>query len=438
MLQAEQLIQGRYRLVRPLGENQQRPTWLTIDEATESGTLVVLKLLSFVNAIDWQQLKLFEREAMILQQLDHPRIPAYYDYFAIDDQQHWFGLVETYIPGKTLKELLASGRRFTENEIRMIAIAVLEILQYLHELNPPIYHRDIKPSNLIWGDDERIYLVDFGGVQDKAPTLGSTFTVVGTYGYTPIEQFGGRTIPASDLYALGATLVHLLTGVCPADLPQKDLRFDYQNLVTASPQLLRWLDRLIEPDANNRLPTAMAAIAALLATQPISRVVVDESAIAAAPNLRHPRVKLTRSATGLTLEMKPLFEVPKIVAYIGLGAIGLLCLTLPPLAMIIAGIAYYSVSSEPSYAVLRCEANQVMFYRQLPGLPQIQWGHQTLPIQSIQDVLHHNLNFSSGRSTDRSRVITIRTEYREWVFGHSLSFEEGDWLVAELRAWFQR
>ncbi len=105
---------------------------------------------------------------------------------------------------------------------------------YLHQLNPPVLHRDIKPSNLILGEDEQVYLVDFGAVQDSAVKEGGTFTVVGTYGYTAIEQFGGRAVTASDLYALGATLIHLLTGIAPADLPQKDLRIHFSDKVSIS------------------------------------------------------------------------------------------------------------------------------------------------------------------------------------------------------------
>jgi Serine/threonine protein kinase len=92
----------------------------------------------------------------------------------------------------------------------------------LHELSPPVLHRDIKPSNLILDDSEQIYLVDFGAVQAQASVTGVTFTVVGTSGYAPLEQFWGRgAVAASDLYALGATLIHLLTNTYPADLPQK-------------------------------------------------------------------------------------------------------------------------------------------------------------------------------------------------------------------------
>ena len=439
VLQAGQLLQGRYRLVRTLGENQQRQTWLAIDESTEPGNQVVVKLLSFANAVDWQMLKLFEREASILQQLAHPRIPAYCDYFSINDQHHWFGLVETYIPGKTLKELLESSRRFSEDEIRNIAIEVLEILQYLHQLNPPIYHRDIKPSNLIWGDDERIHLVDFGGVQDKAPAIGSTFTVVGTYGYTPIEQFGGRTIPSSDLYALGATLLHLLTGVPPADLPQKNLRFDFKLLVNLSPKLVGWLDKLIEPDAQNRFPTAEEALQVLNTTAPAHSLgreryqVKQPRAISQPPAIS--RVRLLRTDTQLKIELKPPFEVSKPVALIGLGAFALIFVTFLPLAIIAIVIAYTSISMERGYSAICCEDGKLTLYRHFPGVPQFKWDKKALSIDSVQDVIHHNLNFTSGKSVGRTRVITIRTMNREWVFGRSLTLEEGDWLVAELKSW---
>ncbi|MHC5829679.1 MAG: serine/threonine protein kinase, partial [Nostoc sp.] len=122
---------------------------------------------------------------------------------------------------------LQTGRTFTEAEVKQIAKAVLEILVYLHGLYPPVIHRDIKPSNILLGDRSgnsvgQLYLVDFGSVQTVLATETGTRTVVGTYGYMPPEQFGGRTVAASDLYSLGATLIYLVTGTYPADLPQKD------------------------------------------------------------------------------------------------------------------------------------------------------------------------------------------------------------------------
>ena len=228
MLQAEQVLQRRYQLQRQIGQNPGRQTWLAQDVEASPAESVIVKLLAFSPQMQWDEFKLFEREAQVLEQLNHPRIPRYRDYFSIDKERgaglYWFGLVQQYIPGASLRQLLDEGKRFTETQVRKIATDILEILIYLHELEPSVLHRDIKPSNLIFTEDEQVYLVDFGAVQNQAVTEGVTFTVVGTTGYAPLEQFWGKTVPASDLYALGATLIHLLTGTAPADLPQQDLR----------------------------------------------------------------------------------------------------------------------------------------------------------------------------------------------------------------------
>ncbi|NDJ23562.1 protein kinase [Nostoc sp. B(2019)] len=265
MLQAEQILQERYQIQRQLGNNGIRQTWLATDlQASDAeNSLVVVKLLAFGGTVQWDDLKLFEREAQILKQLNHPRIPQYIDYFCIDDRTLWFGLVQEYIPGESLKEQLTVSKRFTEKRVRKIAIEVLNILMHLHELNPGVLHRDIKPSNLIWGEDNHIYLVDFGAVQDRAAKEGVTFTIVGTYGYAPMEQFGGRAVPASDLYALGATLIHLLTGISPSDLPQQDLRLQFTERVNLSPSFISWLQKLTEPAPEQRFASARQALNAL-------------------------------------------------------------------------------------------------------------------------------------------------------------------------------
>src|SRR5919202_289909 len=263
MLQAEQVLQERYQLKQKLGQNAGLQTWLADDLQQIPSELAIVKLLAFGGEVQWDDLKLFEREAQVLNQLNHPRIPKYRDYFSIDERSLWFGLVHNYIPGTSLKELLNQGKRFSEEQVRQIAIDVLEILIYLHELNPPVLHRDIKPSNLILGEDQQVYLVDFGAVQDRAVKEGATFTVVGTYGYAPMEQFGGRAVPASDLYALGATLIHLLTGTPPADLPQDDLRIQFSDKVTLSPSFVSWIEKLTEPSLKRRFSTAKQALTAL-------------------------------------------------------------------------------------------------------------------------------------------------------------------------------
>ncbi len=270
MLQVEQVLQGRYQLKQQLGNNAGRQTWLAVDLATTSRERVIVKLLPFSPQLHWDDLKLFEREAQVLKHLNHPCIPKYRDYFSTEPSNSselpWFGLVQDYIEGDCLQQLLKKDKRFTQAEVKEIAIQLLEILIYLHELSPAVLHRDIKPSNIIWGKNHQVYLVDFGAVQEKAKAEGATFTVVGTGGYAPPEQLWGRAVPASDLYALGATLIHLLTGTAPADLPQHQMRLQFRDKVSLTPSFAHWIETLTHPDPELRFSNARAALLALQAS----------------------------------------------------------------------------------------------------------------------------------------------------------------------------
>jgi serine/threonine protein kinase len=133
-------------------------------------------------------------------------------------------------------------------------------------LSPAVLHRDIKPSNIIWGKNRQAYLVDFGAVQEKAKAEGATFTVVGTGGYAPPEQLWGRAVPASDLYALGATLIHLLTGTAPVDLPQRQMRLQFRDKVSLTLSFAHWLETLTHPDPELRFSNARKALEALQAS----------------------------------------------------------------------------------------------------------------------------------------------------------------------------
>jgi serine/threonine protein kinase len=265
-LELEKVLCNRYCLKQKLGQNTVRQTWLARDlQAIDSqNSQVVVKLLCFGGYTQWEQLKLFEGEARVLKQLNYPGIPQYRNYFYIDDRCLWFGFVEDYIAGNSLAGLLNEGKKFVEQEIRQIAIDLLNILIYLHELHPPVLHKNIKPSNLIWDRNKRLYLVDFGTAQDKVTPAGGAFTVVGTYGYTPIEQFGNKAVAASDLYALGATLIHLLTGIAPGDLPQKDLRIQFRDRTYITPNLANWIEKLTEPDLTKRFSSAREAMKSLM------------------------------------------------------------------------------------------------------------------------------------------------------------------------------
>ena len=148
---ANKILQDRYEIQQQLGKNPGRKTLLAKDLETQE--LVVVKLLSFDIEFDWQDLKLFEREAQILEELSHPAIPKYLDSFKVDsDNSKGFGLVQTYIPAKSLEEHIQSGRTFSEAEVKQIAKALLEVLNYLHTRQPAVIHRDIKPSNILLGN----------------------------------------------------------------------------------------------------------------------------------------------------------------------------------------------------------------------------------------------------------------------------------------------
>ncbi len=262
-----QIFKNRYALQKQLSKNAGRRTFLARDLKIQQ--LVVIKFLIFAADFEWEYLKLFEREAQALQMLSHPAIPRYLDYFDVNTSKgKGFALVQSYIPAKSLEQWLKSGRSFSEAEVIQLAEALLEILRYLHQQQPQVIHRDIKPSNILLENPSGnsigpIYLVDFGSVQTLAAQKGSTITIVGTYGYMSPEQFGGRTVPASDLYSLGATLIYVVTGRHPAELSQDNLRIQFESAVNLSPWLIDWLKRMSEPSLNRRFPSAVEALKVL-------------------------------------------------------------------------------------------------------------------------------------------------------------------------------
>jgi serine/threonine protein kinase len=226
---------------------------------------VALKALSLQQMTDWKALELFEREAQVLAKLQHPAIPKYIDYFAIDTPENRsFYIVQELAPGKTLSAWLKSGWRCKEAEVKNIAAQLLEILIYLQGLYPPVVHRDLKPSNILRTADGKISLVDFGAVQQiYHNTFMRGSTVVGTYGYMAPEQFRGQSVPATDLYGLGATILTLLTNRSPAELAAEELKISFRSKIQVSSSFADWLEKMLEPDAANRFTSATAALTAL-------------------------------------------------------------------------------------------------------------------------------------------------------------------------------
>eukprot|EP00775_Hariotina_reticulata_P004132 gene4130-4379_t len=251
------VVKQRYTIQEVLGRGANAITYLGKDDTT--GHEVALKALSLRGLRDWKQLELFQREAVVLQNLAHPGIPAYIDYFEEDTAaDRTFYIVQEVVQGKSLAAMVSSGMRADEKEVLRIASDLLTVLKYLSGLRPPVIHRDIKPENVIleggqWGG--QVFLIDFGGVQGAAAAgdMGIGSTIVGTYGYMAPEQFRGQATPASDLYALGATLLYLVSGQPPGAFPQQRMRIAYRDRITVGPQLSELLDGLLEPLAEDRL-----------------------------------------------------------------------------------------------------------------------------------------------------------------------------------------
>ena len=275
-------IAQRYRIVEPLGQGASGTTYLAED--LQRNRRVALKAMSLRTQDNQNAIAQFEREAVVLAQLNHPAIPSYLEYFHVDTQSdRCFYIAQQLVEGQSLAALVQNGWHASEAEIRRIAIQLLKILVYLHELTPALIHRDIKPENIIRRADGQVFLVDFGAVYSSDRTtvansniVAGTFgTVIGTFGYMAPEQFLGQAVPATDLYGLGATLLFLLTHRCPADLPIDELTFDFRdrcfgalgNHVQISDEFADWLEKMLEPDVAARFSSAKEALAVLQGRQ---------------------------------------------------------------------------------------------------------------------------------------------------------------------------
>lgn len=258
-----QLIDGRYRVIRQLGDGRAARTLLCED--LTGSRKVVVKQLCFAQVSDWKHLELFEREARMLAALEHPGIPRGSRFFRGVENESTLYLVQQYIDGPDLLTRLEQGPILGEEEVFDITIALLDILEYLHGRTPPVLHRDIKPSNIVLRQDGQPVLVDFGGVRHAWQMSGRIeTTVIGTSGYMPPEQLLGQEGPPADLYALGATLLHLITGVPPYAFPFESGRIEVPSDLPVRAGLQRLIEALLRPVAAHRPPSARDAKRVLL------------------------------------------------------------------------------------------------------------------------------------------------------------------------------
>ncbi|MCB9520666.1 MAG: serine/threonine protein kinase [Myxococcales bacterium] len=254
---------GQYSLVSLLGEGGAANTYLAIDST--NGARLAVKELRLLKSNNSKQIELFERECATLRELDHPQIPRFIDN-VVERRAETISLylVQELIEGQSLQQLIDGGAKFDSRTVVEIMQSCLDPLAYLHERTPPLFHRDIKPSNIIRRPDGSCVLVDFGAVREAVldnKTGGSS--VVGTFGYMAPEQFQARAYPATDLYGLAATALHLLTGTEPGRFPLRRLKPDIHSALATDAHLTAILDILLEPVVEDRYSSAKSLQAAL-------------------------------------------------------------------------------------------------------------------------------------------------------------------------------
>jgi eukaryotic-like serine/threonine-protein kinase len=258
------VLVNRYDIVRKIGGGGMGAVYLATDRNL-GGVLRAIKEMVQSHIEPEQQEKAiedFKRESLILSTLDHPAIPTIYDYF-FDEVESRFYLVMKYISGGDLAGRIRSARegKIDERTVTEWAYQVADVLDYLHNLPTTIVYRDLKPSNIMLdGNTGKVMLIDFG-IARSINAQEKGVTAVGTMGYAPPELFSGNVEPRSDIYSLGSTMFHLLTGADPQNNPL--LIFDFQKNPRPrqinsqlTDQMERILMRAVEYNADARFTSA--------------------------------------------------------------------------------------------------------------------------------------------------------------------------------------
>ena len=255
MMTTGTIVGGRYRVVRHIGGGGMKQVYLAEDTRLANRPCALAEMIDSVADPAERQVAAasFQREADMLAGLEHENIVRIYDRLS-EGSRHY--LVMEYVEGETLEQKLesAADKKLDERSVTEAALQVLGALEYLHGQNPPVVYRDLKPANVMVRANGRIKLIDFGIARLFIPK--KTATMVGTQGYAPPEQYEGKAEPRSDLYALGITMFHLLTGWDPALHPPfmfpqiKSLRPDL------NPELAALIGEAMALEASRRIASA--------------------------------------------------------------------------------------------------------------------------------------------------------------------------------------
>ncbi|HEV2707499.1 MAG TPA: protein kinase [Pyrinomonadaceae bacterium] len=287
MIAPDTLLQNRYLVIKQIGEGGMGAVYVATDQ--RFGSTVALKETFFT---DPSLRRAFEREARLLNRLRHPALPRVSDHFMEEDGQF---LVMEFIAGDDLSEMLkVRGTPFPVSDVLAWADQLLDALDYLHTQDPPVVHRDIKPQNLKLAGRNQIVLLDFGLAKGTPAQLTAQGSSVFGYSlnYAPIEQMQGTgTDPRSDLYSLGATLYHLLTGVAPPDALTRATA-----VLNGQPDPLRPADE-INPQVSSSIASILGrSLAQSAAQRPQTAHEMREALRAAARETAHATAQTTETA----------------------------------------------------------------------------------------------------------------------------------------------
>ena len=271
---------GRYQLLGRLGGGSFGDTFLAIDLNTLTQRYCVIKRLRIDSHHSPEIVagikKAFEKEAKVLEDLGDRsgNIPCLYDYFSstvtdpeLSTPQEFNYLVQQYIEGEDLKKELEQQGRFSEAKVLALLNNILPVLKFIHKNN--VIHRDIKPSNIMHSkeEDNKFYLIDFGAVKQVIKgdiDTTETSMVFGTPAYAPLEQIRGEKVDySSDLYALAASCVQLLTGEFPDDSRDVNNLWNWQKYPHISEHLGKILERMLQEDLDHRFQSAQEVMEAL-------------------------------------------------------------------------------------------------------------------------------------------------------------------------------
>ncbi|MCC0176898.1 protein kinase [Waterburya agarophytonicola K14] len=260
----EENFVGSYQILRTLGRGGMGTTYLAWDRnrtVQNAPMLLVLKEMNADMARIPKARELFEREARILKSLEHPGIPQYYDFFVENDRKY---LVMELIHGHNLEQFVNQrGATDPDRTIKWM-MQICEVVEYLHNLEPPLVHRDIKPANLMLRNlDSRLMLLDFGAVKELGTALE---TRIGVEGYSAPEQYRGKPCPQSDIYGIGTTIIFLLTGEAPMQYyryQSNKFEFNIESIPNLPTNLGKVLNIACQPEPRDRYQTAQELSEAL-------------------------------------------------------------------------------------------------------------------------------------------------------------------------------